>query len=45
MVKTKIKLKELYQSQRKGLTQPVNFALMATVYFLVITNDSPGDGY
>ena len=30
MVKTQIKIKELYQSQRKGLTQPVSFALMAT---------------
>ena len=30
MVKTQIKIKELYQSQRKGLTQPVRFALMAT---------------
>ena len=30
MVKTKIKIKELYQSQRKGFTQPVSFALMAT---------------
>ena len=30
MVKTPIKIKELYQSQRKGLTQPVSFALMAT---------------
>ena len=31
MVKTQIKIKEIYQSQRKGLTQPVSFALMATV--------------
>ena len=31
LVKTRIKIKELYQSQRKGLTQPVSFALMATV--------------
>ena len=30
MDKTQIKIKELYQSQRKGLTQPVSFALMAT---------------
>ena len=30
MVKTRIKLKELNQFQRKGLTQPVSFALMAT---------------
>ena len=30
MVKTQIKIKELYLSQRKGLTQPVSFALIAT---------------
>ncbi len=30
MVKTRIKLKELNLNQRKGLTQPVSFALMAT---------------
>ena len=38
MVKTQIKIKELYQSQRKGLTQPVSFALMATAL------SSCGDG-
>ena len=30
MVKTRIKLKELNQQQRKVLTQPISFALMAT---------------
>ena len=30
IVKNRIKIKELYTHQRKGLTQPVSFALMAT---------------
>ena len=30
MVKIRIKIKELYQNQKKGLNQPVSFALMAT---------------
>ena len=29
-VRTRIKIKELFQSQKTGLTQPVSFALMST---------------